>query len=421
MKFKCVTILIVLLLSCGSKKELAQAETEKSELERQIAELRSEKEECEMNYEAIEEEVMSYKDIISDLQGNTKNKVELTAGGQLLSEQSKSNVKRILSEMPADQVAQAKTLEDSINLAVGYNIKKDLSEQINEDGLSIDEIIDVKVHEPVVLITLTDKVLFNSGSYWVDKKAYMLLAKISDVIKAEPNIDVRVDGHTDNMPLAEGSYIVDNWDLSIRRAASVVRTLENKFGVEGERLIASGRSKYSPVADNSTKSGRARNRRTTILLMPNVKHYMDLINKPYDGRNNQEYNSDLEAKTNQINSSDSNNPSLEEPKPAIEKKDEVFGRAHSNNATDENKTNEDKEPLPKTESQTVTLKKVDTIQTKEKPEEDTASRKNKKLSLREKRAALQREKEEAANKRREKRERQKDSIRKAIKNRGKDQ
>ncbi|RRO12372.1 OmpA/MotB family protein [Flavobacteriaceae bacterium 14752] len=423
MKFKCVTILIVLLLSCGSKKELAQAETEKSELERQIAELRSEKEECEMNYEAIEEEVMSYKDIISDLQGNAKNKVELTAGGQLLSEQSKSNVKRILSEMPADQVAQAKTLEDSINLAVGYNIKKDLSEQISEDGLSIDEIIDVKVHEPVVLITLTDKVLFKSGSYWVDKKAYRLLAKISDVINAEPNIDVRVDGHTDNMPLAEGSYIVDNWDLSIRRAASVVRTLENKFGVEGERLIASGRSKYSPVADNSTKSGRARNRRTTILLMPNVKHYMDLINKPYDGMDNQEYNSAPEAKTNQINnSSDSNNPAVEEPKTVVEKEDEFFGRADANNAADKNKTNENKEPLSKTESQTDTVKKAGTTATKKtEAKKDVSNRQNKRLSLREKRAALQREKEEAAKKRREKRERQKDSIRKAIKNRGKDQ
>ncbi|TKS56478.1 OmpA/MotB family protein [Mesohalobacter halotolerans] len=316
MKFNYVIIiLVIILVSCVSKKKLNQAETEKSELEHQIAELKSEKEACEMNYKAIEEEVKSYKDIISELQGNAKNKVELTAGGQLLSEQSKSNVNQILSQMSADQVAQAQTLEDSINLAVGYNIKKDLSNQIGEEGISIDEAIDVKVHEPVVLITLIDKVLFKSGSYWVDKKAYRLLAKISDVINSEPNIDVRVDGHTDNMPLAESSYIVDNWDLSIRRAASVVRTLENKFGVEGERLIASGRSKYAPVADNSTKEGRALNRRTTILLMPDVEHYMALIN---GDMNSQSYESPTGAKTNQDKSQAPKNTIIEPKTPQEE-------------------------------------------------------------------------------------------------------
>lgn len=412
MKFNYVIILLVMMLvSCVSKKKLNQAETEKSELEQQIAELKSEKEECEMNYKAVEAEVMSYKDIISDLQGNAKNKVELTAGGQLLSDQSKSNVKQILSEMPAEQVAQAKTLEDSINLAVGYNIKKDLSNQIGEDGLSIDEVIEVKVHEPVVLITLTDKVLFKSGSYWVDKKAYRLLAKISDVINSEPNIDVRVDGHTDNRPVSESSYIVDNWDLSIRRAASVVRTLEKKFNVEGERLIASGRSKYAPIADNSTKTGRAMNRRTTILLMPNVEHYMKLINGDIP---NKQYDSSASVKDNQDNTQDLNNATMKS-KPSQEnedEKEEVFGMEEDDNIERETEQNK---------AQTDTAKQSDSTQAKAKAKEETSNRQNKKMSLREKRAAEQRKRAEDAKKRREERQRQKDSIREAIKNRGRDQ
>jgi len=92
-------------------------------------------------------------------------------------------------------------------------------------------------------------------------------------------MDIRVEGHADNMKIAESSYSGDNWDLSIRRAASVVRTLEGKFEVGGDRLIASGRAHYHPVADNKTKEGRAKNRRTTILLLPKVDRYMEILKK----------------------------------------------------------------------------------------------------------------------------------------------
>jgi chemotaxis protein MotB len=170
-------------------------------------------------------------------------------------------------------------LEDSINLAVAYNIKSNLLKQMKDGDEVADEAIEITVEEPIVRITLTDKVLFKSGSYWVDKKAYNLLARIAEVINSEPNMDIRVEGHADNMKIADSSYIVDNWDLSIRRAASVVRTLEDKFEVGGDRLIASGRAHYYPVGDNATKEGRAKNRRTTILLLPKVDRYMEILKK----------------------------------------------------------------------------------------------------------------------------------------------
>jgi chemotaxis protein MotB len=279
-KIATITVLFaVLLSSCVSKKQLNKVENQKTALEKELSDLKSEKQTCNEEYAMLEEEVMSYKQKIAKLQGNAENKIELTTNGQVISESAKSSVRRVFSRMPAEQRAQAKTLEDSINLAVAYNIKSNLLQQMKDEDKVADEAIEVSVSEPIVRITLTDKVLFKSGSYWVDKKAYNLLARIAEVINSEPNMDIRVEGHADNMKLAETSYIVDNWDLSIRRAASVVRTLEDKFQVGGDRLIASGRSHYMPIADNSTAEGRAKNRRTTILLLPKVERYMEILKK----------------------------------------------------------------------------------------------------------------------------------------------
>ncbi|MBZ9650494.1 OmpA/MotB family protein [Psychroflexus montanilacus] len=269
----------VLMTACVSKKKYNQVENQKTALQEEISNLKSDSKECNENYAELEDEVMSYKQKIAQLQGDSENKIELTENGQVVSETTKANVRKVFSKMPADQRSKAKTLEDSINLAVGYNIKSNLLTQMKDEDKEADDAIEVSVAEPVVRITLTDKVLFKSGSYWVDKKAYNLLARIAEVINSEPNMDIRVEGHADNMKLSEKSYIVDNWDLSIRRAASVVRTLENKFEVGGDRLIASGRSHYYPVADNSTSEGRAKNRRTTILLLPKIDRYMEILNK----------------------------------------------------------------------------------------------------------------------------------------------
>ena len=279
-KIATITLLFAILMtSCVSKKKMNQVENQKTALEQELSNLRSEQQNSNDNYAELEDEVLSYKQKIANLQGDAENKIQLTDKGMLVSENTKSNVRKVFSKMPVDQRSKANTLEDSINLAVAYNIKSNLLKQMKDEDKVADEAIEITVEEPIVRITLTDKVLFKSGSYWVDKKAYNLLARIAEVINSEPNMDIRVEGHADNMKISESSYIVDNWDLSIRRAASVVRTLEDKFGVGGDRLIASGRAHYYPVADNATKEGRAKNRRTTILLLPKVDRYMDILKK----------------------------------------------------------------------------------------------------------------------------------------------
>jgi len=279
-KIATITLLFAILMtSCVSKKKMNQVENQKTVLEQELSDLRSEQQNSNDNYAELEDEVLSYKQKIANLQGDAENKIQLTDKGMLVSENTKSNVRKVFSKMPVDQRSKANTLEDSINLAVAYNIKSNLLKQMKDEDKVADEAIEITVEEPIVRITLTDKVLFKSGSYWVDKKACNLLARIAEVINSEPNMDIRVEGHADNMKISESSYIVDNWDLSIRRAASVVRTLEDKFGVGGDRLIASGRAHYYPVADNATKEGRAKNRRTTILLLPKVDRYMDILKK----------------------------------------------------------------------------------------------------------------------------------------------
>src|SRR5699024_6126628 len=129
-----------------------------------------------------------------------------------------------------------------------YNLQKTLG-----DG------VDVTVDRTVVEITVSDNLLFRSGSYWVSQKAHDLLEKIGETAKSEPAMEILVEGHTDSQTLVEESYIEDNWDLSLRRAASVVRILEDKYGVDGEQLIASGRSSYQPVAENDSAEGREKN------------------------------------------------------------------------------------------------------------------------------------------------------------------
>ena len=118
--------------------------------------------------------------------------------------------------------------------------------------------------------------LFNSGSYRVSNKADDILQKLADVINSEPSIDVMVEGHTDARSI-NTDKVQDNWDLSVLRATSVVRKLQKQYNVAPEKLIASGRSSYQPLVGNDTREDRARNRRTRIIILPNIDKFFALM------------------------------------------------------------------------------------------------------------------------------------------------
>jgi chemotaxis protein MotB len=129
----------------------------------------------------------------------------------------------------------------------------------------------------VVFINLSDKMLFQSGSYNLTPKANTVLGNIAKIIESRPDLEVMVEGYTDNVAY-KNACLEDNWDLSVKRSTSVVRTLQKNFKVNPNRLIAAGRGEYNTLASNDTPQGKATNRRTRIIIMPKIDQFYDLLN-----------------------------------------------------------------------------------------------------------------------------------------------
>lgn len=159
--------------------------------------------------------------------------------------------------------------KDSLNMALVMNLKGALND-INDTD------IEIKVDKSAVYISISDKLLFRTGSYDVNEKAMVVLEKVAKVLKNQPDIEFIVEGHTDNVPI-RGGQMKDNWDLSVLRATSVVRILQNQYGLEPARMTAGGRGEYVPVADNSTVEGKAKNRRTRIVILPQLDQFFKLL------------------------------------------------------------------------------------------------------------------------------------------------
>ena len=165
----------------------------------------------------------------------------------------------------------ARTKADSINLALAVNLTRVLSSGIE------DKDIDVKVDKTVVMINISDKMLFSSGSYRLSNRSNEVLGKIAQIIKSRPDLEVMIEGYTDNVSIST-DCINDNWDLSVKRSTSVVRALQTTFKIDPNRLIAAGRGEYNVLTSNDTSEGRATNRRTRIILMPKLDQFYDLLN-----------------------------------------------------------------------------------------------------------------------------------------------
>jgi len=162
--------------------------------------------------------------------------------------------------------------KDSVNLALVMNLKRSLS-NINDSD------IQVEVRGGLVHVSISDKLLFKSGSSVINAKAKEVLGKIASVINDHYELEVMVEGHTDNVPMNNGC-IGDNWDLSVMRATAVVRSLANDHYVDPTRLTAAGRSSYIPKEDNETANGRSKNRRTEIIIQPRLDQFFQLMEAP---------------------------------------------------------------------------------------------------------------------------------------------
>ena len=268
-----IVVLAALLGSCVSKKKYVELEQDLSQTKGELQQTTLEKEELEAKFAKIEKRVDEYNSKINSLQTkNDQQMVFVEDNLTILSQNTKEKMVATLVNIPAEELANAKTLKDSMDLAIAYNLKKSIgTSELNED-----QDVKVSIDQTVVMISVADSLLFRSGSYKVNSKANALLQKLANVINSEQSMDVMIEGHTDSKSIHRAG-IEDNWDLSVKRSTAIVRILQNDYDVDPSRLIPSGRSSYVPLTDNETKENRARNRRTNIIIMPNLNKFFALL------------------------------------------------------------------------------------------------------------------------------------------------
>ena len=265
-------IALCLMASCVSKKKYVALEHENGEIKNELTKTTVEKEELEAKFSEIQSRVDSYNSKINSL--TEQNDAQLVAVGDVavISNDTKIKMRETLKNVDPAKLSEANTLKDSMNLAVSYNLNKSL----NNSSLNEDDDIAIDINETVVMISISDKMLFNTASYRVSSKANAILQKLADVINSEPSIEVMVEGHTDSRSIHTGA-IRNNWDLSVLRATSVVDKLQKDYGVAPEKMIAAGRSSYHPIAENDSNENRAKNRRTRIVILPNIDKFFALM------------------------------------------------------------------------------------------------------------------------------------------------
>ncbi len=223
------------------------------------------------------EQVTKLEGQVSYLKSANQSQIDVMSDLSIVSKTGAESIKKSLENM-TEQYGHIKDLnskiqaKDSLNLALVMNLKRSLTD-VNDDDVQV-EIRGGKVH-----VSISDKLLFRSGSARLNAPAKRVLEKIASVLNDHSTLDVMVEGHTDNQPMSN-SCISDNWDLSVKRATSVVRSLANDHYVDPERLIAAGRSEFSPRDDNSTKQGRSTNRRTEIVILPQLDQFFKLMENP---------------------------------------------------------------------------------------------------------------------------------------------
>jgi chemotaxis protein MotB len=262
--------LSAILASCVSKKKYTELEGNLDETKSELMQTRVEKEDLENQMEQIEMRVVRYNTKIASLSTEKEGMmVQVPNENLVLSEKNKAAMRKTLKDVPAAKLAGAKSLKDSLNIAIAHNISKNMGESGGD--------LNVSIEETMVKINIDDNLLFGDSSFRVGSDADEILSRIAEVVKSEPSLEVLVEGHTDSRTVKKDSYIVDNWDLSARRSAAIVRRLEDKFGVASEQLIVAGRSSYDPLVPNTTKDNMAKNRRTQIVIMPNLDKFFAML------------------------------------------------------------------------------------------------------------------------------------------------
>ncbi len=264
----------VLLSSCVSQKKYADLEAKQKETQDllnsatvKLNDCLEEKATADARLKTLEDQNAFLKANNQELINNMGNLTTLTTKGAENLEKSLESLRE--KDLTIRKLQDAVTRRDSVNLALVQSLKGVLGNLDDED-------IEVSVEKGVVFVSISDKLLFRSGSYNVTNAAKEVLGKVAKVVNNKPDFEFMVEGHTDNVPYRSG-VLLDNWDLSAKRATSIVRILQNDFGVDPARMTAAGRSYYIPLVSNDTAPDRAKNRRTRIVVLPKLDQFYNMI------------------------------------------------------------------------------------------------------------------------------------------------
>lgn len=281
-------VIMLVLPSCVSKKKFAALEADYENCTKALDETRMLVKECDEERNSLkikegewmnkEKELSTKVDRLEEeLDFQRKNNTNLLARLEdlsILTRTEAENVRRSLDQLNEQSryikdMTKALQRKDSLNMALVMNLKRSLSDVNDED-------VNIEVKKGVVYISLSDKMLFRSGSSRITAKADAILAKVAKVLNDQSEMEIMVEGHTDNVPIST-ECIKDNWDLSVKRATSVVRTLQTKYKVAPERMAAAGRSEYLTRETNDTAEGRSNNRRTEIIIVPKLDQFFNMM------------------------------------------------------------------------------------------------------------------------------------------------
>lgn len=255
------------LTSCGSKKKIAELETQNKEIQDLLNSTTVKLNTCLAEKNGLQSQVELLRETNANLKENITNITHLTAQGASNLEKSLESMKE--KDLKITRLQDALTKKDSVTLALVSSLKREVG--INDPDIQIN------VEKGVVFISIADKMLFKTGSYEVSDRAREVLAKVAKVVNSKPDFECMVEGHTDNVPYRSG-VLLDNWDLSVKRSTSIVRVLQD-LGVKPSQLIAAGRGEHVPLVSNSTSENRATNRRTRVLVLPKIDQFYDMIEK----------------------------------------------------------------------------------------------------------------------------------------------
>jgi chemotaxis protein MotB len=269
-----LSVFSILLTSCVSQKKYQALEEQHKNTQDLLNSCTVRLNLCQEERAAFQAKSLSLESQVASLNATNRDLIRTVGDFTDLTRKGSENLSKSLEslkekDLTIRKLQDAMTRRDSVNLSLVQSLKGAIGNLDDQD-------IEISVEKGVVFVNISDKLLFASGSYTVTDRARVVLGKVASVVKNKPDFEFMVEGHTDDVPISR-PVIQDNWDLSVLRATAIVRILQKEFGVSPSRMTAAGRGEYVPVASNSSADGKAKNRRTRIVVLPKLDQFYNMI------------------------------------------------------------------------------------------------------------------------------------------------